>query len=244
MSESRRIAARRALAALDLTDLTDTADETGLDRLCARAVTPAGAVAAVCVWPRFVARARAQLAGTGVKIATVANFPAGGEEIAPVREDIERSLADGADEIDVVIPWRALKAGREAPVVALIATARAAARGRTLKTILESGELADAATIARASRLALDAGADFLKTSTGKTKVSATPQAAGIMLRAIAEQGGRAGFKASGGVRTLDEAILYLDLADGIIGTASPDRFRIGASGLIDALLAELDGPA
>lgn len=244
MTETRRAAARRALAALDLTDLSDTADAAGLDRLCARAVTTHGKVAAVCVWPRFVARAHAALGGTGVKIATVANFPAGGEEIAPVREEIERSLADGADEIDVVIPWRALKGGREAPVVALIAAARAAARGRTLKTILESGELADATTIDRASRLALDAGADFLKTSTGKTKVSATPEAAEIMLRAIAGQGRRVGFKASGGVRTLDEAIVYLDLADRIIGTASPDRFRIGASGLLDALLAELDGRA
>jgi deoxyribose-phosphate aldolase len=240
MTELRRAAARRALAALDLTDLSDTADEAGLDRLCARAVTPEGAVAAVCVWPRFVAGARAALAGTGVKIATVANFPAGGEEIAPVRAEIERSLVDGADEIDVVIPWRALKDGREAPVVALVAAARAAAQGRTLKTILESGELADAAIIEHASRLALDAGADFLKTSTGKTKVSATPEAAGVMLRAIAAQGGRAGFKASGGVRTLDDALVYLDLAQAIIGTTGPDRFRIGASGLLDALLAEL----
>lgn len=238
----RRAAARAALAALDLTDLSDAADEAGLDRLCARAVTPHGRVAAVCVWPRFVARARARLAGTGVKVATVANFPEGGEDVAAVRAEIAASLAAGADEIDVVIPWRALQAGREAPVAALLAQARAAAGERTLKTILESGELAEPALIARASALALGAGADFLKTSTGKTRVSATPAAAAIMLRAIAAGGGRAGFKASGGVRTLDDAIVYLDLADRLIGTRAPDRFRIGASGLLDALRAELDG--
>lgn len=240
----RRDAARRALAALDLTDLSEAADASGLDRLCARAVTPHGAVAAVCVWPRFVARAVAALKGGGVKVATVANFPAGGEAITPVIDEIAASVAAGADEIDVVIPWRALAEGREAPMVALLTQARAATAGRCLKTILESGELADPDLIARASALALDAGADFLKTSTGKTATSATPQAAGTMLRAIAARGARAGFKASGGVRTLDDAIVYLDLAEKIIGTSAPARFRIGASGLIDALLAELGAPA
>lgn len=240
MTEARRTAARRALAALDLTDLSPEADEAGLARLCARAVTPHGRVAAVCVWPRFVGRAAALLRGTGVRIATVANFPAGAEPIDPVRAEIAGSLAQGADEIDIVVPWRALKEGREAPLVALLRAGRAATAGRGLKAILESGELAEPALIERASRLALAAGVDFLKTSTGKTRVSATPEAAAIMLEAIAAAGGRAGFKASGGVRTLDEAIIYLDLAERIIGTSAPGRFRIGASGLLDALLAEL----
>jgi deoxyribose-phosphate aldolase len=242
--DSRHAAALRALAALDLTDLSDAATEAGLDSLCARAVTPHGAVAAVCVWPRFVARARLRLAGTSVRIATVANFPAGGEDIAATRAEIARNAADGADEIDVVLPWRAMREGREGDARRLVDAARAATGGRALKVILETGELADAASIARTARLAIDAGADFIKTSTGKTPVSATPQAAETMLRAIKKSGRPVGFKASGGVRTLDDAQLYLALADRIMGAdwARPAHFRIGASGLLDALLVELGG--
>ncbi|MBK9080595.1 MAG: deoxyribose-phosphate aldolase [Rhizobiales bacterium] len=241
---SRHAAALRALAALDLTDLSDAATEAGLDSLCARAATPYGAVAAVCVWPRFVARARERLAGTKVRIATVANFPAGGEDAAATGAEIAQSVADGADEIDVVLPWRAMRAGREGDARRLVDAARAATGARRLKVILETGELAEPDLIARAARLAIDAGADFIKTSTGKTPVSATPQAAETMLRVIADSGRPVGFKASGGVRTLDDARIYLSLADRIMGPdwAAPARFRIGASGLLDALVAELRG--
>ena len=109
-----------------------------------------------------------------------------------------------------------------------------------LKVILESGALAEDAVIRAASRLALDCGADFLKTSTGKVAVHATPEAARAMLETIAETGGTAGFKASGGLRTLADAVVYLELAEDILGTGwvGPDTFRFGASGLLDDVLA------
>jgi deoxyribose-phosphate aldolase len=112
--------------------------------------------------------------------------------------------------------------------------------GRRLKVILETGELRDEASIAGASRLAIEAGADFLKTSTGKSPVSATPEAAEAMLGVIKQAGRAVGLKASGGIRTLDEARLYLEIADRIMGPgwAKPATFRIGASGLYDELVA------
>lgn len=238
--------ARRALAALDLTDLGDATTDEAAEALCARALTPHGHVAAVCLWPQFVQRAAERLKGSGVKIATVVNFPSGGEDIERVLGDIRECLADGADEIDLVIPWRALQEGRDGVVADMLRFAREETGAKTLKTILETGELRDPELIQKASRLALAHGADFLKTSTGKTKVSATPEAARIMLGEITVSGKPAGFKASGGVRTLADARLYLTLADEIMGAgwARPERFRIGASGLLDALLAVLDGKA
>jgi deoxyribose-phosphate aldolase len=108
--------------------------------------------------------------------------------------------------------------------------------------IIESGELSDPALIDAASRIAIEGGAHFIKTSTGKTPISATPAAARVMLTAIKEMGKPVGFKASGGVRTLADAQVYLDIADEIMGPdwVSPDTFRFGASGLLDALLAAL----
>jgi deoxyribose-phosphate aldolase len=116
--------------------------------------------------------------------------------------------------------------------------------GRLLKVILETGELVEPALIEAASRIAIEAGADFLKTSTGKTKVSATPEAAETMLNAIRSSGRPVGLKVSGGIRTVTDAALYVDLADRIMGAgwATPKTFRIGASGVYDALVAAIDG--
>lgn len=238
--------AGRALAALDLTDLGDATGAEAADALCARALTPHGQVAAVCLWPQFVQRAAERLKDSGVKVATVVNFPAGGEDVERVLDDIRESLADGADEIDLVIPWRALREGRDGVVADMLRFACKETGARSLKAILETGELREPELIAKASRLAIAQGVDFLKTSTGKTSVSATPEAARIMLGEIKASGKPVGFKASGGVRTLADARLYLTLADEIMGAgwATPARFRIGASGLLDALLAVLDGKA
>ena len=235
--------ARRALASLDLTDLSDACSFESAASLVARARTPHGPVAAVCLWPQYVSMARERLRGSGVAVATVINFPAGGEDIERVVDDIPEASRDGADEIDLVSPGRALKRGDERLARDMIGAARAAIpAGRRLKTILETGELTDPGLIARASDIAIDAGADFLKTSTGKTPVSATPAAARVMLERIRACGKPVGFKASGGVRSLADAAIYLGLADEIMGPtwASPATFRFGASGLLDALLADI----
>jgi deoxyribose-phosphate aldolase len=115
-----------------------------------------------------------------------------------------------------------------------------------LKVILESGALAEAAVIRAASELALDAGADFIKTSTGKVAMGATPEAARVMLETLRDRGGRAGFKVSGGVRRLEDAALYLALADEILGAgwATPAHFRIGASALLTDIRAAFGAAA
>jgi deoxyribose-phosphate aldolase len=239
--------ARRVLAAMDLTSLGEDDGPEVARALCAAARTRHGAPAAICVYPELVATARESLAALGlahVAVASVANFPDGGSDADRAVREVRRALAAGADEVDVVFPYRALMAGDSASGATLLARCRELRGGRYgLKAILETGVLADPALIARASAIAIEAGADFIKTSTGKVAVNATPEAAATMLRAIREHGGRCGFKAAGGIRTLDEAAVYLDLADAILGPgwAGPQRFRIGASRLLAEIQSVLD---
>ena len=198
--------AARALRCLDLTDLGDGATDEGALALCAAALAPQK-VAAVCLWPRFVALARRELAGSGVKIATVANFPSGEEKPSAVRATIENALQDGADEIDVVIPYRRLIAGRKHSVTMLLRLARATVSPPAiLKVILETGDYPAPAVVIEAARMAIGEGADFLKTSTGKTAVSATPAAARLLLVDAKTAGRPVGVKISGGVRSLADA--------------------------------------
>ena len=237
--------ARRALRCLDLTDLTETCSDHAIDALCARALTPHGPVAAVCVWPQFVKRAQENLKGSTVRIATVVNFPAGGEDVSRVSDDTQEALSDGANEIDLVIPYEAVRRGDLTVAAEMVEAVRELVDGdRLLKVILETGELKDPKLIEAASLVAIEAGADFIKTSTGKTPVSATPEAAEIMLRAIKASGRPVGLKPSGGIRTVADAGIYLDLADQIMGPgwATPKTFRIGASSVYDALIAAIEG--
>jgi deoxyribose-phosphate aldolase len=242
---SRKAIARRALGLVDLTDLNDHSDEAAIDNLCARAQTEHGPVGAICIWPRLIAHAKKQLEGTGIPIATVVNFPGGEETVDQVRADTMRAVEDGADEIDLVIPYGAMIAGDLGTVQAMVNAIRAATSGKALlKTILETGELKDPALIRQASDLAIDAGADFIKTSTGKVSENATLKSAEIMLRAIADSGKAVGFKPAGGIKTTEDCGEYLALADRILGSswATPQTFRFGASSVLDDLLAALEG--
>ncbi|MCR9070492.1 MAG: deoxyribose-phosphate aldolase [Alphaproteobacteria bacterium] len=234
--------ARRAIACLDLTSLNAGDDDKTIEALCRRAVTPSGPVAAVCVWARFVPLCRKRLAGTGVKICTVVNFPDGFEDVEAVRDEILPAIADGADEIDVVLPYTALLTGRPEAAKAVLDMARLMTGKNTLKVILETGRLITSAAIRDAAELAVEAGADFLKTSTGKVAVSATLEAAHVLLDVAAAADRPVGVKVAGGVRTTEQAAAYLRLADSINGRADPTNFRFGASGLLDALLATVDG--
>ena len=236
--------AMRALACLDLTNLNDDCDEVAIGDLCRRAETRFGSVAAVCVWPAFVTQCKGLLGSRGVKVATVVNFPTGEEPAGEVIEMTAAAVKDGADEIDMVIPYLQLLEGREEVVLTRIKRVKAAAGPTTVKAILETGILKDAEMIRRAADLAIEAGADFIKTSTGKVPVNATLGAARIMLEAIRDSGASVGFKPAGGVKTTEQAGHYLDLADEIMGEgwATPETFRFGASGVLGDLLATLGG--
>jgi deoxyribose-phosphate aldolase len=241
--------AARALAALDLTSLGEEDSPGRIEALCASAAGPGGLPAAVCVYSEHIGTARRALAAagaTGVKVATVVNFPDGSNDDARVTRETRRAVAAGADEIDMVLPWKAFLAGDVESARRAVMAGREAATGRVLKVILESGALANAGTLRAASELALEAGADFIKTSTGKVAVGATPAAARVMLEAIRDRGGQAGFKASGGVRSLQDAAIYLGLADDILGPgwSTPAHFRIGASGLLVEIRAALGAAA
>jgi deoxyribose-phosphate aldolase len=242
---SPREIATFALSLLDLTNLRDDCDSAAIAHLCQRAQTPNGHAAAICIWPRFVAEARGILgSGHPVRIATVVNFPSGDLPIAEVVAETEQAIADGADEIDLVIPYKAFLAGNEAAVTDMVTAVRAACPKACLKVILETGEIRDSGKIRRASELAIAAGADFIKTSTGKVSVNATLEAADIMLQAIRDSRKKVGFKPAGGISTVSDADLYLRLAETIMGAnwLMPSTFRFGASSLLDDILGVIAG--
>ena len=229
--------ARLAIGLVDLTNLNDRCTAADVDGLCSRAAEHG--TAAVCVWPDFVEQAVAALADTAVDVATVVNFPTGDERPFAVRTLTERVVAAGADDVDLVLPYRAFAAGDLDWCAGVIDETKAATADRAhLKVILETGELGEV-LVESAARFAIDHGADFVKTSTGKSKVSATPEAVAAMLTAIADADRTVGLKPSGGISTADAADAYLTQAESAMGRdyLAPATFRFGASSLLDALL-------
>ncbi|WP_115717432.1 deoxyribose-phosphate aldolase [Gallaecimonas mangrovi] len=239
-------AARQALGLMDLTTLNDNDTNAKVIALCHDAVTPVGNTAAICIYPRFIPIARKTLRELGVegqvKIATVTNFPDGGDDIDIAVSETRAAIAYGADEVDVVFPYRALMAGDEQLGFELVKACKAVCGEVLLKVIIESGELKSPALIAKAADVAIAAGADFIKTSTGKVAINATLEASEIMLNAIKQSGKDVGFKAAGGVRTSEDAAAYLALAEKIMGPGwlSAAHFRFGASSLLGSLLKTL----
>lgn len=244
-SLDERADARVALACLDLTSLNDNDDARAIEALCAKALTPFGHVAAVCVWPRFVAQARAALPHE-IAVTAVANFPAGALDDRLALADTQAIVKAGGDEVDLVLPWRAMLDGQAGAAARLVERVRAACSGKRLKLIIESGELPSADAIAQASRIGLDSGVDFLKTSTGKTARGASLDAARVMLQAIAAHPRPVGLKASGGIRTVADAAGYITLVRAMLGAdaAVPQRLRFGASGLLGDIERVLSGGA
>jgi deoxyribose-phosphate aldolase len=231
-------ALRRALGVVDLTRLERPDDAAAIDALAAKAVTDAGRVAAICVYPEWVER----VLGAGVPVAAVANFPAGEDDPDLAAREAAAAVEAGAREIDVVVPWQAFAAGDDRAIERVVAATRAAiGDGVGLKAILETGSLDGAGAIRAAGEQALAAGADFLKTSTGKVGAGASLAATRVLLEVVRDAG-HGGVKASGGVRSAEQAAEYLALADEVMGAgwATPERFRIGASSLVDDVLARL----
>jgi deoxyribose-phosphate aldolase len=203
-------------------------------------------VAAICIWPKHVAYAR-QLLGDAspVKLATVVNFPSGALPRQQILVETAAAVEDGADEIDLVMPYSEFIQGNREAVTELVSEVRTVLpSGCHLKVILETGMLKRDSLITDASLAVINAGADFIKTSTGKVPVNATPEVATLMLEAIRQTGGKTGFKAAGGVRTVEQAKVYLDIAIEKLGVdwVTAENFRFGASGLLVDVLQVLDG--
>lgn len=237
------------LSLIDLTRLEDLdADDGAVRALCRSAFTPIGRPAAVCIYPQYIAAAREALQGQDpaheLEIATVVNFPEGRADLEHVVHQTEEALRAGATEIDLVFPYRALVEGDRHSGHRMVERCKHLCGERTLKVILETGELRHPSLIRLASRIAIDAGANFLKTSTGKVAVNATPEAASCMLSVIAEHAPQVGFKAAGGIRTLEDAEQYMAIATRLLGEeyVVPSRFRLGASSLLGDLLSRAGG--
>jgi deoxyribose-phosphate aldolase len=237
-------AARRlTVACLDLTTLEGTDTPETVRSLCVRG--RASGVAAVCVYPALVAAAVESLRSSGVRVAAVAGaFPSGHSTLSVKLADLRSALDAGADEVDVVLDRGAFLAGRYGEVSAQLEALRAESAGATLKVIVEAGELGSYAALRRACDLALAAGADFIKTATGKIATSTTPAIALAMCDAIRAHrratGRSAGLKLAGGIRNARTAFGYLAIVKESLGDEwlQPARLRFGASRLLEELAA------
>ncbi len=241
-----------AIRCIDLTTLEGSDTFGRVAVLCAKALhpTPGGlespSVAAVCVYPSHAERASELLRGTSVKVAAVATgFPSG--QVSPEIKVAEATeVARFADEIDMVVDRGAFLAGRYRQMQEEIAAVKQAIGPRHLKVILETGELGGMDQVRHASWLAMEAGADFIKTSTGKIQPAATIPVAVVMLEAIRDfawaTGRLVGFKPAGGIRTSKQAIAYLVAVSEILGGEwlTPERFRLGASSLLNDILMQI----
>ena len=257
---TRSIKKASKLAALDLVvrmiDLTtlEGADTPGkVAALCAKASRPdpvylsVPSVAAVCVYPNLVPAAVERVTGSTVRVASVATaFPSGQSPVSVKIAEVRAAVEMGADEVDMVIDRNAFLSGRHGVVFDEIVRVREACGDAHLKVILETGELGSYDEVRRASLIAMAAGADFIKTSTGKISPAATLPVALCMMEAIRdvhEETGRVvGMKTAGGIRTSKNAIQYLCVLNETLGAdwLTPDRFRFGASSLLNDVLMQI----
>ena len=242
-----------AIRCCDLTTLEGQDTPGKVAALCSKAIRPdpsdpsIPSVAAVCVYPNLVPTAAARLRGSGVKVASVATaFPSGQSPIGVKVREVEETVALGADEVDMVIDRGAFLSGRYAKVYDEIVRVKSACGDAHLKVILEVAELGTYDNVRRASLLAMAAGADFIKTSTGKLPGAATLPVQLVMLEAIRdvfqETGRRVGMKPAGGIRTAKNAIQYLVQVHETLGPdwLTPDLYRLGASSLVNDILMQL----
>jgi deoxyribose-phosphate aldolase len=242
-----------AIRMMDLTTLEGSDTPGKVAALCSKAIRPdpvdgtIPSVAAICVYPNLVPYAKEKLEGSGVKVASVASgFPSGHYPLEIKLADVRSAVELGADEIDMVIDRGAFLSGRYAKVYDEIVRIKEASRPAHLKVILETGELGTYDNVRRASLLAMAAGADFIKTSTGKISPSATLPVALVMLEAIRdvhdETGRMVGFKPAGGIRNAKQAVQHLVLVHETLGPdwMTPDLHRFGASSLLNDVLMQI----
>jgi deoxyribose-phosphate aldolase len=251
--EARAAGLRLAIALMDLTSLEGKDSPERIRALCRKAAQPdpdrpdLPPVAAVCVYPRLVATACAALAGTPVRVASVAaGFPSGQTALSSRLAETEEALRAGAAEVDMVISRGAFLAGRHARVAEEIREVRALCGSARLKVILETAELETYDAVRATAELAIESGADFLKTSTGKVEPAATMGATLLLLETVRDHaragGRRIGVKAAGGIRSAKQALHLLVMVKETVGEAwlQPNLFRLGASALLNDVLLQI----
>jgi deoxyribose-phosphate aldolase len=240
MTPSQHQAILNIIPLLDLTSLNADDDEISITALCEKAQTPFGNVASVCIYPKFVKLAANTLKNTAIKIDTVVNFPSGNGTLLDTLHQIETVLAEGANEIDMVFPYHTYLQGEQKKALEFVTKAKMLSKHPfKLKVIIETGQLPSSGLIKKITQDVIQAGADFVKTSTGKTEQGATLKAAKIILTTLKEQANmHVGLKISGGIRTIGQSLSYIELACEIMGNkwVSPTFFRIGASKLLEEI--------
>ena len=241
-------ALKQVFSFMDFTSLEGSDTHEKIKALCEKAISFGEKglpyPAAVCIYPPFISTAINALQGTPIKVATTAAaFPHGQMPLQVKLEEIRYAMNEGADEIDVVISRGTFLEKEYHRIYRELDAMRDLTKGKLLKVILETGELASYENIARASEIAIEAGADFIKTSTGKISPAATEEAVYVMLRVIGEYyrktGKKIGIKPAGGISDPEKALNYHWLVRAILGEAwlTPDLFRIGASRLADRIV-------
>ena len=231
--------AKKLIGNMDLTSLNLSDTKSEITALCQKAQTPYGNVCAVCVYPQFIALAKDLLKNTDISVATVINFPQATSSLQNIKAEFDQSVSHGADEIDAVFPYHNFLQENFDFCKKFLETITKGKQNKKIKIILESGAFEDTKKLKSACELCMDYDIDFLKTSTGKTSVSATPEAATTILTCIKEKNKNIGFKASGGIKTFEQAAQYHNISQQVLGENWPtkEHFRIGASSLLDNLL-------
>jgi len=249
--ESSQQELRTVFSCMDFTSLDGSDNEEKIRILCEKAISFGEKglpyPAAVCIYPPFISVAKQTLKGTPIKIATTAAaFPSGQMPLSVKLEEIKYAIGEGADEVDVVITRGTFLAGEYRTIFRELDSMRSLVNPGLLKVILETGELKTPENIARASEIAIEAGADFIKTSTGKITPAATPEAAYIMLKVIdacyRNTGKQIGIKPAGGIADPATALNYFWLVKELLGNKwlTPSLFRIGASRLADRIIEQI----
>ncbi|MDF1655411.1 MAG: deoxyribose-phosphate aldolase [Coxiellaceae bacterium] len=237
--------AKQLVPCLDLTLLSSACTSADVMVLCEQAQTTYGDVAAVCIFPQWIEIAKEALQASSIRVATVINFPKPALSIDEIQQAIEQAIEQGADELDVVMPYDLLAQGGEARVEMILQRCRQVCGKHILKVIIESGALQSKELIQQATQLVVDSGADFVKTSTGKASVGATLSAVETMLTVLQASGAKTGLKLSGGIRTVVSAYEYVQLIERYLGpdVLQPAHFRIGASQLLQDITRQVEQP-
>lgn len=230
---------KEMVSLIDLTSLNPVDTEESIQNLCSKADTAIGMVAGICVYPQFVLIASKAVRKKPIKVVSVANFPTGNGTLQTTAKEIDLALSQGANEIDLVFPHQLYLQGKRKEALEFVTQCKKICAKHILKVILEVSEFDELETLYLLSKEVIEAGSDFIKTSTGKSKHGATLESSSVMLLAIKSCKKSAGFKPAGGIKTVEQAFSYMDLVKDIMGSdwIKPRHFRIGATGLLDNIL-------